>query len=380
MEQFIYLDHAATTATAPEVIKAMLPYYRERYGNPSAIYEFGSKNKNAIEKARETIADTLGADTDEIFFTAGGSESDNWALKSAVESRGYRGNHIITSKIEHHAVLKTCDYLERNGYEVTYLDVDEKGLVSPEQVRRALRPSTVIVSIMTANNEIGTIEPISKIGQITSRYGILFHTDAVQAYGQIPLKVGMLHVDLLSASAHKFRGPKGVGFLYMKKGRNLPPFVHGGGQEQGSRAGTENVPGIIGMATAAKLAHTNMQERMERVRGKRNYLMRRLMEQIPDVKINGDMVRRLPGNVDVCIPKVDGASLLLLLDEDGICASAGSACSTGQKEPSHVLTAIGVDAETARGAIRMTLDDEITYEQLDYVIDRLRTHVEELRQ
>ncbi len=380
MECMIYLDNAATTPTAPEVIEAMLPYYEDRYGNPSAIYEFGNKSKNAIEEARQTIADTLGAKPEEIYFTAGGSESDNWAIKATAESLGHRGNHIITTKIEHHAVLKTCEYLEQNGYEVTYLDVDSYGLVRPEILRRAIRPSTILISIMTANNEIGTIEPIVQIGHMASRFGIRFHTDAVQAYGQIPMNVNTMRVDMLSASAHKFNGPKGIGFLYIREGRNIPPFMHGGDQERKNRAGTENVPGIVGMGVAAKLAHESMAERSEQESRLRDYLIYTVLKEIPLARLNGDWKRRLPNNADFCFDYVDGASLLVMLDTDGICASAGSACTSGQKEPSHVLTAIGISEAQARGSLRFTLGGKTTRADIDYVIEKLKNDIEVLRE
>lgn len=380
MGRMIYLDNAATTPTAPEVIEAMLPYYEERYGNPSAVYEFGNKSKTAIEEARTYIAESIGAKPQEIYFTAGGSEADNWALKATAESLGHRGNHIITTRIEHHAVLRTCEYLEHNGYEVTYLDVDRYGMVHPEAVRRALRPTTILISVMTANNEIGTIEPISRIGALAGRYGIRFHTDAVQAYGQIPLNVNMLGVDLLSASAHKFNGPKGIGFLYIREGRNIPPFVHGGDQERKSRAGTENVPGIVGMGRAARLAHETMQEREEKESRLRDYLIYSILKEVPLARLNGDWKRRLPGNADFCFDYIDGSNLLVMLDMDGICASAGSACSAGQSEPSHVLTAIGVGERQARGALRLTLSGTTTREDIDYVVERIRVNVAELRE
>lgn len=379
MERMIYLDNAATTSTAPEVVESMLPYYEDRYGNPSSIYEFGNTNKNIIEETRKIIADSIGAKPEEIYFTAGGSESDNWAIKATAESLGHRGNHIITSKIEHHAVLKTCAYLEQNGYEVTYLDVDSYGIVRPEVVRRAIRPSTILVSIMTANNEIGTIEPIAKIGAITSKMGIRFHTDAVQAYGQIQLNVNAMRVDMLSSSAHKFNGPKGVGFLYIREGRNIPPFVHGGDQERKNRAGTENVPGIVGMGVAAHLAHETMARRTEQESRLRDYLIYSVLKEIPLARLNGDWKRRLPNNADFSFEYLDGASLLVMLDMDGICASAGSACTSGQTEPSHVLTAIGIEEKLARGAIRFTLGSNTTQEDIEYVVEKLKVNIAELR-
>ena len=376
----IYLDNAATTAVAPEVVEAMLPYYEERYGNPSAVYDFGNKNKNAIENVRSEIAETIGAKPEEIYFTAGGSEADNWAIKAAAESLGHRGNHIITSKIEHHAVLKTCAYLEQNGYEVTYLDVDVNGMVRPEQLYRAIRPTTILISIMTANNEIGTIEPVARLGSIAGRHGICFHTDAVQAYGQIPLHVNTMHVDMLSASAHKFNGPKGVGFLYIREGRRIPPFVHGGDQERKNRAGTENVPGIVGMGVAAKMACQTMAERQEKESRLRDYLIYSVLKEVPLARLNGDWKRRLPNNADFCFEYVDGASLLVMLDMDGICASAGSACTSGQKEPSHVLTAIGVPESLARGSLRLTLGANTTREDIDFVVEKLKNNIQTLRE
>lgn len=376
----IYLDNAATTPASSEVIEAMLPFYEERYGNPSAIYEFGNKSKNAIEEARKIIADSLGANVDEIYFTGGGSESDNWAIKAVAESLGHRGNHIITSKIEHHAVLKTCEYLEQNGYEVTYLDVDEYGFVRPEMVKRVIRPTTILISIMTANNEIGTIEPIAKIGKLAGRYGIRFHTDAVQAYGQIPLDVNAYHIDLLSASAHKFNGPKGVGFLYVRQGKNIPPFIHGGSQEKKSRAGTENVPGIVGMGKAAQLAHETMEERIEQESRLRDYLIYTILKQIPYARLNGDWKERLPNNADFCFSFVEGGNLLVMLDTDGICASTGSACTAGQDGPSHVLTAIGLDNDMARGSLRLTLSNKTTREDIDYVVEKVKQNVALLRE
>lgn len=380
MERMIYLDNAATTPTAPEVIEAMLPYYEERYGNPSAIYEFGEKSKMAIDEARAYIAESIGARPQEIYFTSGGTESDNWAIKATAESLGHRGNHIITSKIEHHAVLRTCEYLEHNGYEVTYLDVDANGMVRPEVVRRAIRPTTILISIMTANNEIGTIEPIARIGMMAGRMGIRFHTDAVQAYGHLPLNVNTLHVDMLSASAHKFNGPKGVGFLYIREGKNLPPFEHGGGQERERRAGTENVPGIVGMGRAARLAHQTMAERAESEIRLRDCLIYSILKEIPLVRLNGDWKKRLPNNVNFCISYINGGSLLVMLDEDGVCASAGSACATGETEPSHVLTAIGVESELARGSLRLTLGEKTTREDIDYTVQCIKKNVEQLRE
>ena len=380
MKKMIYLDNAATTPTAPEVIEAMLPFYERRYGNPSALYDLGQKSHDAIEESRKIIAQSIGAQPEEIYFTAGGSESDNWALKCTAESMVMRGRHIITTKIEHHAILRTCGYLEQNGYEITYLPVNDKGTVSLEQVRRAIRPDTILISVMMANNEIGTIEPIARIGMLARRYGICFHTDAVQAYGHIPIEVNRMNIDMMSASAHKFNGPKGTGFLYVRKKKRIPPFIHGGGQESGVRAGTENVPGIVGMGKAAAMAMESLKERMEIETRMRDYLIYSVLKQVPKVRLNGEWNNRLPNNVDFCFDELEGGNLLVMLDMDGICASAGSACSSsGEHEPSHVLTAIGVPPEIARGALRLTLNEKITAEQIDYVTACIKKNVTILR-
>ncbi len=379
MKKMIYLDNAATTPTAPEVIEAMLPFYERRYGNPSALYDLGQKSHDAIEESRKIIAQSIGAQPEEIYFTAGGSESDNWALKCTAESMVMRGRHIITTKIEHHAILRTCGYLEQNGYEITYLPVNDKGTVSLEQVRRAIRPDTILISVMMANNEIGTIEPIARIGMLARRYGICFHTDAVQAYGHIPIEVNRMNIDMMSASAHKFNGPKGTGFLYVRKKKRIPPFIHGGGQESGVRAGTENVPGIVGMGKAAAMAMESLKERMEIETRMRDYLIYSVLKQVPKVRLNGEWNNRLPNNVDFCFDELEGGNLLVMLDMDGICASAGSACSSREHEPSHVLTAIGVPPEIARGALRLTLNEKITAEQIDYVTACIKKNVTILR-
>ena len=379
MKKMIYLDNAATTPTAPEVIEAMLPFYERRYGNPSALYDLGQKSHDAIEESRQIIAQSIGAQPEEIYFTAGGSESDNWALKCTAESMVMRGRHIITTKIEHHAILRTCGYLEQNGYEITYLPVNDKGTVSLEQVRRAIRPDTILISVMMANNEIGTIEPITRIGMLARRYGICFHTDAVQAYGHIPIDVNRMNIDMMSASAHKFNGPKGTGFLYVRKKKRIPPFIHGGGQESGVRAGTENVPGIVGMGKAAAMAMESLKERMEIETRMRDYLIYSVLKQVPKVRLNGEWNNRLPNNVDFCFDELEGGNLLVMLDMDGICASAGSAGSSGEHEPSHVLTAIGVPPEIARGALRLTLNEKITAEQIDYVTACIKKNVTILR-
>lgn len=375
----IYLDNAATTQMAKAVEKAMKPYLRENFGNASTIYNYGEEARAAIEKARRTIAESLDAKPTEIYFTSGGSESDNWAIKGIAGICKQKGRHIITSKIEHHAVLNSCEYLERLGYEVTYLDVDENGMVSPEEVIRAIRPDTTLITIMFGNNEIGTIEPIWQIGQIAREHQILFHTDAVQAYAQIPISVKKYPIDLLSASAHKFHGPKGVGFLYVREGVSLPSFIHGGGQEQGKRAGTENVPGIVGMGKAVELAFSDMRQRMRKEMMLRNYLIEKVLHEISDVKINGHRSMRLPGNVSMSFRGVDSATLLILLDEDGICASGGSACNTGEERISYVIDAIKVPEAYAAGTIRMTLCGDTTRQDIDTAVESLKCNVGKLR-
>ncbi|MCI9153989.1 cysteine desulfurase NifS [Lachnospiraceae bacterium] len=379
MGKLIYLDNAATTKTAPEVVKAMLPYFTEHYGNPSSIYGFAAANKEVITGCREKIAGILGAKSEEIYFTAGGSESDNWALIAAAEAYASKGKHIITSKIEHHAILHTCEYLEKKGYEVTYLDVDEAGLVDLEQLRASIREDTILISVMFANNEIGTIQPIGEIGQIAREHGILFHTDAVQAFGQVPINVDEMHIDMLSASGHKFNGPKGIGFLYIRKGVKIRSFIHGGAQERRRRAGTENVPGIVGIGAAAERAARTMAERTGKEREVRDYLMSRIESEIPHCRLNGDRTRRLPNNVNFSFRFVEGESLLIMLDMKGICASSGSACTSGSLDPSHVLLAIGLPHEIAHGSLRMTLSEEITMEEADYVVEALKEIVQNLR-
>lgn len=379
MERFVYLDNAATTKTAHEVVEAMLPYFTEHYGNPSSVYSFASKNKEVITKQREIIADVLGASANEIYFTAGGSESDNWALKATAEAYKDKGNHIITTKIEHHAILHTAEYLEKQGFEVTYLDVDENGIVKLDELKKAIRPTTILISIMFANNEIGTIQPIKEIGEIAKEHGILFHTDAVQAFGQIPVNVDECHIDMLSASGHKLNGPKGIGFLYIRKGVKIRSFVHGGAQERKRRAGTENVPGIVGFGTAVKLAVDTMKERTDKEIQLRDYMIERISEEIPYAKLNGDAKKRLPNNVNFSFRFIEGESLLIMLDMKGICASSGSACTSGSLDPSHVLLAIGLPHEIAHGSLRMTLSEETTKEDIDYVIDNLKDIVSKLR-
>ena len=379
MGKMIYLDNAATTKTAPEVVQAMLPYFSEYYGNPSSIYDFAGKSKEAITKGREQIAEVLGAKKEEIYFTAGGSESDNWALKATAEAYEKKGKHIITSKIEHHAILHTCEYLEKHGYEVTYLNVDENGVVDLEELKAAIRPDTILFSVMFANNEIGTIQPIKEIGEIAHEHGILFHTDAVQAFGQVPINVDECHIDMLSASGHKLNGPKGIGFLYIRTGVKIRSFVHGGAQERKRRAGTENVPGIVGYGAAAERAVRTMKERTAKEIELRDYLINRLTTEIPYSRLNGDKVRRLPNNVNVSFQFIEGESMLLMLDQNGICGSSGSACTSGSLDPSHVLLAIGVPHEVAHGSLRLTLSDETTKEDLDFTVDKLKEIVQYLR-
>ncbi|MCI8783857.1 MAG: cysteine desulfurase NifS [Dorea sp.] len=379
MKKLIYLDNAATTKTAPEVVEAMLPYFTEKFGNPSSVYSFASGNKEAISEQRDVIAGVLGAKSNEIYFTAGGSESDNWALKATAEAYGEKGNHIITTKIEHHAILHTAEYLEKRGFEVTYLDVDEDGKIRTEDLERAIRPSTILISVMFANNEIGTIQPIREIGKIAHDHGILFHTDAVQAFGQVPINVDECHIDMLSASGHKLNGPKGIGFLYIRKGVKIRSFVHGGAQERKRRAGTENVPGIIGLGTAVKRAAATMEERAGKEKSLRDYLIGRVMEEIPYCRLNGHKTDRLPNNANFSFQFVEGESLLIMLDGKGICGSSGSACTSGSLDPSHVLLAIGLPHEIAHGSLRLTLSEETTKEDIDYVVDSLKEIVGTLR-
>ena len=379
MSKCIYMDNAATTQVYPEVFDAMKPYFTEFYGNPSSIYSFAGNSKKAVEDARKTIADFLGARTEEIYFTGGGSESDNWALKATADAYANKGKHIITSKIEHHAILHTCEYLEKKGFEVTYLDVDENGFVNPADVEKAIRPDTILVSIMTANNEIGTIEPIAEIGKIAKDHGVLFHTDAVQAFGHIPMNVDEMNIDMLSASGHKINGPKGIGIMYIRKGVKIGSFVHGGAQERQRRAGTHNVPGIVGIGKAVELARDNMKERMEYETKLRDHLISRVMEEIPYAKLKGDKVKRLPNNVNVCFRFIEGESMLILLDQNGVCGSSGSACTSGSLDPSHVLLAIGLPHEIAHGSLRLTLSEKNTMEEVDFTVDKLKGIIERLR-
>ena len=379
MKKLIYLDNAATTKTAPEVVEAMLPYFSEAYGNPSSIYSLAGESRKAVDQARETIAKALGARPEEIYFTAGGTESDNWALKAAAEFYRKKGNHIITTKIEHHAVLHSCQWLEKQGFEVTYLNVDENGVVRLEELKAAIRPTTILISVMYANNEIGTIQPIREIGEIAHEHGILFHTDAVQAFGQLPIQVDDCRIDMLSASGHKLNGPKGIGFLYIRKGVKIRSFIHGGAQERKRRAGTENVPGIVGLGKAVERAVGTMEERTETERRLRDYLIDRVLKEIPYARLNGHRSQRLPNNANFSFQFIEGESLLIMLDMEGICGSSGSACTSGSLDPSHVLLAIGLPHEIAHGSLRLTLNEEITKEELDYVVDTLKRIVEKLR-
>ena len=378
-KKLIYMDNAATTPVKPEVLDAMLPYFTEKFGNPSSIYSISSENKKAITDAREVIAKTINTTPENIYFTAGGSESDNWALKATADAYASKGKHIITTKIEHHAILHTCEYLETKGFEITYLDVDENGLVKLDELTAAIRPDTILISVMFANNEIGTIEPIAEIGKIAHEHGVLFHTDAVQAYTQVPIDVEAMNIDMMSTSGHKINGPKGIGFLYIRKGVKIKSFIHGGAQERHRRAGTENVTGIIGLAKAAEIATANMKERTAEEIKVRDHLIERIEKEIPYAKLNGDRVKRLPNNVNFSFQFVEGESMLILLDSKGICASSGSACTSGSLDPSHVLLAIGLPHEIAHGSLRLTLSEKNTVEEIDFVVDELKKIIERLR-
>lgn len=375
----IYLDNAATTKTAPEVVDAMLPYFSEYYGNASTIYGLGAESKKAMDHARQTIADSLGAKPEEIYFTAGGSESDNWALKATAEAYASKGKHIITTKIEHHAILHTCEYLEKRGFEITYLNVDRDGLISLDELKAAIRPDTILISVMFANNEIGTIEPIVEIGEIAKEHGVLFHTDAVQAYAQVPINVDEMHIDMLSASGHKLNGPKGIGFLYIRKGVKIRSFVHGGAQERSRRAGTENIPGIVGLGAAVERAMRIMDSKTQREIELRDYLIGRLENEIPHCWLNGHRTKRLPNNINFSFLFIEGESMLIMLDMKGICASSGSACTSGSLDPSHVLLAIGLKHEEAHGSLRLTLSEDSTKEEMDIVAEEVKKIVQRLR-
>lgn len=378
-KNIIYLDNAATTRTLPQAVEAMLPWFSESYGNASSIYALGGESKKKIEQVRQTLARTLHVSPQEIYFTSGGSEADNWALVATAESYADRGRHIITSKIEHHAILHTCQYLEKRGFEVTYVDVDEDGILKLKELEKAIRPDTILISVMFANNEIGTLQPIEAIGRLAREKGILFHTDAVQAYGHVPIDAQALSIDMLSASGHKLGGPKGIGFLYIRRGLKLRSFLHGGAQERGRRAGTENVPGIAGLGAAVEAAFSNMQEREERIREMRDYLIERIEKEVPFCRLNGHRRERLAGNVNFCFRFIEGESLLIMLDMKGICASSGSACTSGSLDPSHVLLAIGLAHEEAHGSLRMSLSEENTKEELDQVTEALKEIVGRLR-
>ncbi len=375
----IYLDNAATTKTAPEVVDAMLPYFSEYYGNASTIYSLGAESKKAMDHARQTIADSLGAKPEEIYFTAGGSESDNWALKATAEAYASKGKHIITTKIEHHAILHTCEYLEKRGFEITYLNVDRDGLISLDELKAAIRPDTILISVMFANNEIGTIEPIAEIGEIAKEHGVLFHTDAVQAYAQVPIHVDEMHIDMLSASGHKLNGPKGIGFLYIRKGVKIRSFVHGGAQERSRRAGTENIPSIVGLGAAVERAMRIMDSKTRKEIELRDYLIGRLENEIPHCWLNGHRTKRLPNNINFSFLFIEGESMLIMLDMKGICASSGSACTSGSLDPSHVLLAIGLKHEEAHGSLRLTLSEDSTKEEMDIVAEEVKKIVQRLR-
>lgn len=380
MSRFVYLDNAATTSTKKEVVDAMVPYFTENFGNPSSVYDFAAKNKKAVNDSRQTIADALNADIRDIYFTAGGTEADNWALIAAAEAYEGKGKHIITSKIEHHAILHTCDYLEKKrGFEITYIDVDEMGILKMEQLEKAIRPDTILISVMFGNNEIGTLQPIKEIGELAKKHDILFHTDAVQAFGQIPIDVEELKIDMLSASGHKLHGPKGIGFLYIRKGLKLRSFIHGGAQERKRRAGTENVPGIVGLGKAVSIAVESMEQRMKHEIETRDYLIEKIEKTIPYCRLNGHRTKRLPNNVNFSFQFIEGESLLIMLDMEGICASSGSACTSGSLDPSHVLLAIGLPHEIAHGSLRLTLSEDITKDDIDYVVEKVAGIVEKLR-
>lgn len=379
MKKQIYLDNAATTRVYPEVAKVMLPFLTENYGNPASVYSFADTAKEAVDQARRVLAEGIHARPEEIYFTGGGSESDNWALKATAEAYQNKGMHIITTKIEHHAILHTAEYLEKQGFEVTYVDVDESGVVRLEELEAAIRPDTILISVMAANNEIGTIQPLEEIGRIAKEHGVLFHTDAVQAYGHISIDVEKMNIDMLSASGHKVNGPKGIGILYIRKGVKIRSLIHGGAQERNRRAGTLNVPGIVGFGKAAELAFDKMEERAAYETELRDYLITRVMNEIPYTRLNGDPVRRLPNNANFCFRFIEGESLLILLDQNGICGSSGSACTSGSLDPSHVLLAIGLPHEIAHGSLRLTLSEETTPEEIDFTLEQLKKILQRLR-
>lgn len=379
MDRMVYLDHAATTPTRKEVVEVMLPYFNEQYGNPSSIYSFAAGNKDVVEEAREKVANAIGASDREIFFTSGGTESDNWAIQGIAENYKSKGNHIITTTIEHHAVLHTCEYLEKKGCEVTYLEVDAYGQINLEDLKAAIKETTILISIMFANNEVGTIQKIKEIGAIAKEAGVLFHTDAVQAVGHVPVDVDALNIDLLTLSGHKLYGPKGIGALYIRKGVRLRAFIHGGAQEKKRRGGTENVPAIAGFGYAIEKAIDVMEEESARQSDLRDYLIAEILEKVPYCKLNGHVTDRLPNNVNISFEFIEGESLLIMLDMKGICASSGSACTSGSLDPSHVLLAIGLPHEIAHGSLRLTLGEQNTKEELDYLVEQLQAIVSRLR-
>ena len=380
MAKYIYMDNAATTPMKKEVLDEMIPYFSEKYGNPSSVYSLGRTSKRAVEDARQKLAKTFGANEREIFFTGGGSEADNWAIKGIAFGNKQKGNHIITTKIEHHAILHTCEYLQKNGFEVTYLDVDEYGLIDLKELKNAITDRTILISVMFANNEIGTIQPIKEIGKIAKEHNIYFHTDAVQAIGHVKIDVDELNIDLLSLSAHKFYGPKGIGALFIRQGVKIDSLISGGAQERNRRAGTENVPAIVGLGKAIELAYDNLDEHNERLTNLRDSLIAKIKSNIPYVRLNGHPTQRLPGNVNFCFRFIEGESLLLSLDMEGIAGSSGSACTSGSLDPSHVLLAIGLPHEIAHGSLRLSLGDFNTEEELDYVVEKLIKIVDRLRQ
>ena len=379
MSNMIYLDNAATTKTSKEVYDAMKPYFDEFYGNAASIYRFAGESTKAVDEARKTVADFIGAKPKEIYFTSGGSESDNWALKGVAFAKREKGKHIITSKIEHHAILHTCEYLEKLGYEISYIDVDENGVVKLDELEAAIREDTILISIMFANNEIGTIEPVKEIGRIAHEHGVIFHTDAVQAFAHVPINVDELNIDIMSASGHKFNGPNGVGIMYLRDSVKIGSFIHGGSQERGKRAGTHNTPGIVGFAKATEIASKTMEQKAAYEKELRDYLIDRVLAEIPYTKLNGHRDDRLTNNTNFSFRFIEGESLLIMLDQKGICGSSGSACTSGSLDPSHVLLAIGLPHEIAHGSLRLTLSDENTKEEIDRTVDELKGIVERLR-
>ena len=379
MDKMIYMDHSATTPVKKEVLQEMLPYFSEFYGNPSSVYQLSSKSKLAIDKAREQVAKGIGAKKNEIYFTGGGSESDNWAIKGIAYRHKEKGNHIITTKIEHHAVLHTCEYLQKQGFEVTYLDVDQYGMVNLQELEKAIKDNTILISIMFANNEIGTVQPIKEIGEIARKHKVLFHTDAVQAVGSIEIDVNEMNIDLLSMSAHKLYGPKGVGALYIRQGTRIDPLIAGGAQERNKRAGTENIAGIVGTGKAVELAYEHLEENNKKLVALRERLIRGIQDNIPHVRLNGHPEKRLPGNVNFCFQFIEGEALLLSLDMVGVAGSSGSACTSGSLDPSHVLLSIGLPHEIAHGSLRLSLGLSNTEEEVDYVVEQLEGIVERLR-